>query len=119
MSLLPLSSLALSAALSLALPASASAQSAPAPGSRVLPVFATQPLLTRAPPRPAGLGGNLPPGSGGPNPSLVRGHGGGASAARREAAGLLAVCGPGGVLSAQGAAGNPGRSRARALVCPD
>jgi hypothetical protein len=119
MNLAPLLSLALFGAASLTLPATASAQSSPAPGSRVLPVFATQPLLTRTPPRPAGLGGNLPPGLGGPNPSLVRGHGGNGSAALREAAGLLAVCGPGGVLSAQGAEGNRGRSRARALVCPD
>ena len=100
----------------LAVPASASAQSNPGNGNRALPVFGPQPLLQRAPPRPAGLGGNLPPGHGGPTPSAGRGHRG-ESPARHEAAGLLAVCGPGGVLSAEGAAGNRGRTRARALVC--
>ena len=69
---------------------------------------------TLTPPRPAGLGGNLTPGHGGPNPSLSRR----ASQARDEVMGLVAVCGPGGALSAQNAAGNPGRTRARALVCP-
>ena len=100
----------------LAVSASASAQSNPGSGNRALPVFGTQPSLQRAPPRPAGLGGNLPPGHGGPNPSDSRGHRAG-SPARHEAAGLLAVCGPGGVLSAEGAAGNRGRTRARSLVC--
>ena len=78
----------------------------------------TPPTVTRTltPPRPAGLGGNLPPGHGGPNPGATRRN---ASAAHAEAAGLVAVCGPGGALSAQAAAEHPGRARARALVCPN
>ena len=71
---------------------------------------------TLTPPRPAGLGGHLPPGHGGPHPGATRRA---TSSAHGEAVGLAAVCGPGGALSAQAAADNPGRTRARALVCPN
>src|SRR5688572_11943885 len=90
------------------------AQSSRAGTSRTAPPMPDVSRRTLTPPRPAGLGGNLPPGHGGPNPSETRR----ASAARAEAVGLVAVCGPGGALSVQAAAGNPGRTRARALVCP-
>jgi hypothetical protein len=99
--------------LALTVPEGARAQSASGNTRTLLPMPGTV-GRSLVPPRPAGLGGNLPPGRGGPNPSVTRR----ASSAREEAMGLLAVCGPGGALSAQNAAANPGRARARALVCP-
>ena len=105
--------LSLAAALLLVAPSSAMAQSSSGNTRTILPM-PTITGRTLTPPRPSGLGGNLPPGHGGPNPSVTRR----ASNARDEVRGLLAVCGPGGALSAQEAAGNPGRTRARALVCP-
>lgn len=108
-----LSLLSLAAAVLMMLPSGANAQSSSGGARNGFPNPSTV-TRTLTPPRPAGLGGNLPPGRGGPNPSLTRR----ASNARSEISGLAAVCGPGGALSAQEAAGNPGRARARALVCP-
>jgi hypothetical protein len=85
-------------------------------GSR--PAFPTLPPQAAAPPRPAGLGGNLPPGFGGPNPGDGRRGNGDASAGRSELRGLLSACAPGGALSGDAEDGQVGRNRARALVCP-
>ena len=107
----------LSIFLSIALMATASgawAQATRTGTPRTVPSIPDVSNRTLTPPRPAGLGGNLPPGHGGPNPSAARPQ---TAPGVLEALGLLRVCGPGGVLSAQGAAANPGRTRARALVC--
>jgi hypothetical protein len=85
-------------------------------GSR--PAFPTLPPQAGAPPRPAGLGGNLPPGFGGPNPGDGRRNHGNGPSDRSELRGLLAVCAPGGALSGDAEHGQVGRNRARALVCP-
>jgi hypothetical protein len=70
-------------------------------GSR--PAFPTLPTQASAPPRPAGLGGNLPPGFGGPNPGAAhRNSGNGAAVGgRSELRGLLSACAPGGALSGE------------------
>lgn len=115
MKLAALVSSALFIASSLAIPTSATAQQSNARARPPIPELAGRNLT---PPRPAGLGGNLTPGHGGPNPRDSRSDGAG-STARNGLGGLVTVCGPGGVLSAAGAANNPGRTRARALVCND
>lgn len=85
------------------------------------PEFPTLPPQASAPPQPAGLGGNLPPGFGGPIPTpqtappVMATPPSGPSQGR----GLPSVCGPGGALSGEAAIGQTGRARARALVCPD
>ena len=83
------------------------------------PVFPTLPPQAGAPPLPAGLNGNLPPGFGGPLPTPPNGSGAGnPPIPPADAPGLFSVCGPGGALSGEAVQGQVGRSRARALVCP-
>ena len=93
-------------AVALLVPAIAVAQAAP---RNRTPQF-------REAPRPPGLGDNLPPGHGGPNPSLTRRNGGSASDQLDR---VPRACLPGGALSGEAVHGQQGRARARARVCGD
>jgi hypothetical protein len=115
------SMLALAAGL-VTLPSTGFAQASDPPGQRgdpgnrgSRPPMPNLPPQSNAPPRPRGLGGQLPPGHGGPSPR----EGAGGSDLRDEILGRLRVCAPGGALSGTPENGQQGRSRARALVCGD
>ena len=69
---------------------------------------------TREAPRPPGLGGQVPPGHGGPNPSETRRNGGSASDQLDR---VPRPCLPGGALSGEAVNGQFGRNRARTRAC--
>ena len=71
------------------------------------------PFRATTPPRPPGLGTNLPPGHGGPNPGDAHRNGN----ARTQLPRIPRACLPGGALSGDATNGQVGRDRARARVC--